>query len=182
MDIPEPVIKIINRYQAVGTGTMGPITNHKRVILNTSYRGRYLSARYANARYFSSNPPKGCYDAIPQLTKGASLAKGWLNFPGSKTPVIKVQNSIVEVLTFNLHPFFSVFTSSTLTSNPQRSGRNIQSQLFVRVSNTSSNRNIRFPSSVIIGSGQNVVASFGSSTCAVYKPIGTVPPNPRVYT
>ncbi|GBN24125.1 hypothetical protein AVEN_214402-1 [Araneus ventricosus] len=37
------------------------------------------------------------------MTEGASLAKGWLKFHGVKTPVNKVQNSSVEVLTFKLH-------------------------------------------------------------------------------
>ncbi|GBL82509.1 hypothetical protein AVEN_587-1 [Araneus ventricosus] len=67
-----------------------------------SYRGRYLSARYTNARYISSNSPKECYDAFLQLTKGASLAKRLAKISrGQNTR--KVQNSSVEILTFNLH-------------------------------------------------------------------------------
>ncbi|GBN38289.1 hypothetical protein AVEN_148847-1, partial [Araneus ventricosus] len=68
-----------------------------------SYRGRYLSASYTNARYFSSNSPKECYDAFLQLAKGASLAKRMAKISRGQNARNPVPISSVEILTFNLH-------------------------------------------------------------------------------
>ncbi|GBO29985.1 hypothetical protein AVEN_155402-1 [Araneus ventricosus] len=43
--------------------------------MSKRYRGRYLTTRLCKRPLNSSDPAKGCYYSIPQLTKGASLAK-----------------------------------------------------------------------------------------------------------
>ncbi|GBN99784.1 hypothetical protein AVEN_95632-1 [Araneus ventricosus] len=83
-----------------------------------SYRGRYLSARYTNARYLSSNFPKECYDAFLQLTKGASLAKRLAKISRRQNARNKSRTRSVEILTLifinhpiskNLPDLFSLF-------------------------------------------------------------------------
>ncbi|GBL79332.1 hypothetical protein AVEN_92534-1 [Araneus ventricosus] len=54
-------------------------------LLRTSkrYRGRYFTVRLCKRQLNSSDPPKGCYFSIPQLIKGASLAKDLSTVTGS---------------------------------------------------------------------------------------------------
>ncbi|GBO22045.1 hypothetical protein AVEN_80328-1 [Araneus ventricosus] len=61
--------------------------------MSKRYRGRYLTTRLCKRSLNSSDPPKGCYYSIRQLTKGASLAKDLTTVTGSikKTRSIKVQ-------------------------------------------------------------------------------------------
>ncbi|GBM44457.1 hypothetical protein AVEN_184673-1 [Araneus ventricosus] len=51
--------------------------------MSKRYRGRYFTGGYAKRPLNSSDPPKGCYYSIPQLTKGASLSKDLAKFTGS---------------------------------------------------------------------------------------------------
>ncbi|GBO15455.1 hypothetical protein AVEN_101512-1, partial [Araneus ventricosus] len=71
-----------------------------------SYRGRYLSARYSDARYLSSNFPKEYYDAFLQLTKGASLDKSLAKISRGQNARNKSRTRSVEILTliFINHP------------------------------------------------------------------------------
>ncbi|GBM47124.1 hypothetical protein AVEN_53663-1 [Araneus ventricosus] len=51
--------------------------------MSKRYRGRYLTNRLCKRSLTSSDPPKGCYYLIRQLTKGASLAKDLATVTGS---------------------------------------------------------------------------------------------------
>ncbi|GBO18011.1 hypothetical protein AVEN_21790-1 [Araneus ventricosus] len=51
--------------------------------MSKRYRGRYLTTRLCKRSLNSSDPPKGCYYSIRQLTKGASLAKDLATVAGS---------------------------------------------------------------------------------------------------
>ncbi|GBN84774.1 hypothetical protein AVEN_26959-1 [Araneus ventricosus] len=60
--------------------------------MSKRYRGRYLTEKLCKRSLNSSDPPKGCYYSIPQLTKGASLAKDLAKIAGSiNARFIKVQ-------------------------------------------------------------------------------------------
>ncbi|GBN84230.1 hypothetical protein AVEN_172038-1 [Araneus ventricosus] len=50
--------------------------------MSKRYRGRYLTARLCKRQLNSSDPPKRCYYSIPQLTKGANLAKDLAKITG----------------------------------------------------------------------------------------------------
>ncbi|GBO19888.1 hypothetical protein AVEN_240188-1 [Araneus ventricosus] len=51
--------------------------------MSKRYRGRYLTTRLCKRSLNSSDPPKGCYYSIRQLTKGSSLAKDLATVTGS---------------------------------------------------------------------------------------------------
>ncbi|GBN71449.1 hypothetical protein AVEN_130786-1 [Araneus ventricosus] len=100
-----------------------------------SYRGRYLSARYTNVRYLSSNSPKECYDAFLQLTKADNPTKRLAKISRGQNALKQVQNSSVEILTFNLHQSSDLeslrIRSSLLKPSPpapMRRGRKVKSQ------------------------------------------------------
>ncbi|GBN78372.1 hypothetical protein AVEN_91981-1 [Araneus ventricosus] len=99
-----------------------------------SYRGRYLSARYTNDRYLSSSFPKECYDAFLQLTKRISLAKRLAKIARGRNARKQVQNSSVEILTFNLSqsPDLPLRIRSSLLKPsrpaPMRRGQKVKSQ------------------------------------------------------
>ncbi|GBM17147.1 hypothetical protein AVEN_251057-1 [Araneus ventricosus] len=95
-----------------------------------------------------------------QLTKGAQLATGWLQFHGLRTPVTSAE-SRAEILTSNLPQIIrSRIQSPFLSKTPNfklprparmRRGRKIKSQRFVGLLTAASNRKPRSLCRLIIG-------------------------------
>ncbi|GBM96747.1 hypothetical protein AVEN_134025-1 [Araneus ventricosus] len=129
--------------------------------MSKRYQGRYLTARLCKTRLNSSDPTKGCYYSIPQLTKGASLAKDLATVTGSmkrqfhQSSDSANQNHGVEPLVFTsqLSSLLSL-PSSLLKHLPfrvQGSGRRSNSQRFDNPLNKPSNRSRAPPFQDIIG-------------------------------
>ncbi|GBL93171.1 hypothetical protein AVEN_42632-1 [Araneus ventricosus] len=141
-----------------------------------SYRGRYLSARYTNANYFSSNSPKECYDAFLQLTIGASLAKRLAKISRGQDARNKSRTRSVEILTLIVinHPISKnlplISRLHFLNSHfqpPKEWPKNSISVIcpaadHILQPQTSTSR-------LIIGKGRNVTVSL-SAPCGVCKP------------
>ncbi|GBL72148.1 hypothetical protein AVEN_115146-1 [Araneus ventricosus] len=156
--------------------------------MSKRYRDRYLTARLSKRSLISSNPPKGCYYAIPQFTTGASLAKDLANLHGvRKRPFHQSSDSAIphhgletRVFTSQLSSLDPLFSLHLPFLNPLPSDlRGVAEELnFSDLSVCLTNHpttNMRLPSRLIIGSGQNITAPLVGSPCAVSQ---TIPHRP----